>query len=82
MLLPQTTELPMRVAVGAKTRELTELLFKPRDEPGAKTGLAGRSHPLHRFAQESGRGEGQPCSSNHGADLNARDDDICSTPLG
>ena len=37
--------------------------------------------PLHRFAQ-GGDLENATIFLDHGADLHARDEDICSTPLG
>jgi ankyrin repeat protein len=66
-------------SVGARTRELNELLFEHGMNPSQPDWL--RITPLHHFA-----GKGDVESARHflerGADLHARDEDICSTPLG
>ena len=76
-------ELPQRItfpgwAVGAKTRELNELLF--RHGMNRAAGLAAD------HAATSVRRKGDVTSAaqfiDHGANLDARDEDICSTPLG
>lgn len=65
--------------VGAKTRELNELLFQHGMNPSQPDWLGGT--PLHQLAR---RGEVEKASIfiEHGADLDARDEDSCSTPLG
>jgi ankyrin repeat protein len=78
MLLHQPL-LPMRIAIGAKTRELDELLFQHGMNPSGADWLG--ITPLHRFAKK-GDLEKAVLFIEHGADLNARDDDIRSTPLG
>jgi ankyrin repeat protein len=79
LMLHHQPLLPMRIAVGAKTRELTELLFQHGMDP-SKPDWMGIT-PLHRFAMK-GDSLKAGVFIDHGADLNARDDDICSTPLG
>ena len=84
LLLRYQPDLPRRVtfpgwAVGAKTRELNELLFLHGMNPSAPDWLG--ITPLHEFARH-GDVEKAPLFLNHGADLHARDEDICSTPLG
>lgn len=66
-------------SIGAKTRELTELLFQHGMNPNARDWLG--ITPLHYFA---GKGDIENAATyiDHGADLHARDEDICSTPLG
>src|SRR5262249_4905780 len=66
-------------SVGAKTRELNELLFKHGMNPSQPDWL--RATPLHQFARK-GDVEKAALFIEHGADLHARDEDICSTPLG
>jgi len=65
--------------VGAKTRESNELLFKRGMNPSQPDWL--RITPLHQFARK-GEVEKAALFIEHGADLDARDEDICSTPLG
>ena len=88
LILRYRPDLATRVAVGvrsrgpqapAKTRELTELLFQHGMDPSRPDWL--RIAPLHRFAQR-GDLENAAIFIDHGADLHARDEDICSTPLG
>jgi ankyrin repeat protein len=84
LLLRYRPELPKRInfpywSVGAKTRELNELLFKHGTNPSQPDWL--RVTPLHHFARK-GDVENAALFLNHGADLHARDEDICSTPLG
>jgi len=71
--------LPNRIAVGAKTRELNELLFAHGMNPSQPDWLG--IAPLHEFARK-GDVEKAALFIDHGADLHARDEDICSTPLG
>ena len=68
-----------RVAVSARTRALTEFLF----ENGMNPNLAGwlGVSPLHRFARD-GNLEGTAVFLDHGANLHARDEEFCTTPLG
>lgn len=66
-------------AVGAKTRELNELLFQHGMNPSQPDWLG--ITPLHHFARK-GDVEKASVFIAHGADLDARDEDICSTPLG
>ncbi|MBI3320033.1 MAG: ankyrin repeat domain-containing protein [Candidatus Omnitrophica bacterium] len=70
---------PRSGTVGAKTRESTELLFEHGMNPSQPDWL--RTTPLHHFARK-GDVEMAAIFIDHGADLHARDEDICSTPLG
>jgi len=77
-------DLPRRVAfpgwaVGAKTRELNELLFQHGMNASAPDWLG--ITPLQEFARK-GDQEKAAIFLDHGAKLHARDEDICSTPLG
>jgi ankyrin repeat protein len=83
LMLRYQPELPKRIAfpgwaVGAKTRELNELLFQYGMDPSGPDWLL--ITPLHHFARK-----GDVASADqfidHGANLHARDEDICSTPL-
>ena len=76
--LPRRDDFPAW-AVGAKTRELNELLFQHGMDPSAANWLG--ITPLHQFAR-NGDTEKATIFLDHGADLHARDEDICSTPLG
>lgn len=64
---------------GAKTRELNELLFRHGMNPSAPSWLG--ITPLHFFAV-TGDLESAGLFLDRGADVNARDDEFCSTPLG
>jgi ankyrin repeat protein len=68
-----------RVAVAAKTRALTELLF----QRGMNPNLAGwlGVTPLHRFARH-GDIDNAAIFLDHGANVHARDEEFCTTPLG
>ncbi|MBL9169018.1 MAG: ankyrin repeat domain-containing protein [Verrucomicrobiales bacterium] len=84
LMLRYQADLPRRVefpgwAVGAKTRELNELLFQHGMNPSAPDWLG--ITPLHQFAR-NGDVEKAALFLDHGANLHARDEDICSTPLG
>jgi ankyrin repeat protein len=84
LLLRYQPDLPKRVvfpawSVGAKTRELNELLFEHGMNPSQPDWLLVT--PLHQFAR-TGNLERAAQFLDHGADLHARDEDICSTPLG
>ncbi len=79
LLLKYQPDFPRRLAVGAKTRELTELLFAR----GLDSNMADwlEVTPLHEFAR---RGDIEKAGwfLEHGANLHVRDDDLRSTPLG
>jgi ankyrin repeat protein len=84
LILHYRPDLPRRVAfpswsVGAKTRELNQLLFKHGMNPSAP-GWLGIA-PLHEFARKGDTWKAA-LFLDHGAELHARDEDICSTPLG
>jgi uncharacterized protein len=84
LMLRYQPDLPKRVqfpgwSVGAKTRELNELLFQHGLNPSQQDWLCAT--PLHHFARK-GEVEKAEIFIDHGADLYARDEDICSTPLG
>jgi ankyrin repeat protein len=84
LLLRYQPDLPKRImfpywSVGAKTRELNELLFQHGMNPSQPDWL--RTTPLHQFARKGDVGKAA-LFIEHGADLHARDEDICSTPLG
>jgi RNA polymerase sigma factor (sigma-70 family) len=79
LMLRYQPDLPKRRAVGGRTREITELLFKHGMDPNHPNWL--RIMPLHHFA-ESGDLQNAAIFIEHGADLNARDEEFCSTPLG
>ncbi len=78
LMLRYQPDLAQRVAVAAKTRELTELLFEHGMNPSRPDWL--HITPLHEFARK-GDLEKAALFLDHGADLEARDEDICSTPL-
>jgi ankyrin repeat protein len=84
LMLRYQPDLPRRVtfpswSVGAKTRELNELLFAHGMDPSAPNWLGVT--PLHELAR-TGDVDKAALFLDHGADLHARDDDLCSTPLG
>jgi ankyrin repeat protein len=84
LMLRYQPDLPKRLmfpawSVGAKTRELNELLFEHGMNPSQPDWLG--ITPLHQFAR-TGDVEKATLFLEHGADLHARDEDICSTPLG
>ena len=78
-MLRHHPELPKRVSLAGKTRELTELLFAHGMDASRPDWLG--ITPLHHFAGKGDR-ENAALFLDHGADLHARDEDICSTPLG
>jgi ankyrin repeat protein len=83
LMLRYRPDLPQRLtfpgwSVGAKTRELNELLFAHGMNPSQPDWL--RITPLHHLARK-GNVETARTFIEHGADLHARDEDICSTPL-
>lgn len=84
LMLRYQPDLPKRITfpswlVGAKSRELNELLFEHGMNPSQPDWL--RITPLHHFAR-TGDVDKAALFIEHGADLHARDEDICSTPLG
>jgi ankyrin repeat protein len=84
LMLRYQPDLPKRVifpgwSVGAKTRELNELLFEHGMNPSQPDWLL--TTPLHQFARK-GDVEKAELFIERGADFHARDEDICSTPLG
>jgi ankyrin repeat protein len=84
LLLHYQPALPKHVcfpgwSVGAKTRDLNELLFAHGMNASQPDWLL--TTPLHHFARK-GDVEKAELFIEHGADLHARDEDTCSTPLG
>jgi len=79
LMLRYQPDLPKRRAFGGGTREITELLFQHGMNPNHQNWL--RITPLHSFA-ESGDVQNAAIFIAHGADVNARDEEFCSTPLG
>ena len=88
LMLRYKPDLARRVAVGVrvqgpdastKRREIAEQLFQYGMDPSRPNWL--HITPLHRFAQR-GDLENATIFLDHGANLHARDEDICSTPLG
>jgi ankyrin repeat protein len=84
LMLHYRPDLPGRISfapwsVGAKTRELNELLFAHGMNPSQPDWL--RKTPLHHFAAK-GDMENATLFIEHGADLDARDEEFRSTPLG
>jgi len=83
LLLRYQPDLPKRLefpawSVGAKTRELNELLFAHGMNPSQADWLG--ITPLHQFARKGNVVQAQQFID-HGADLHARDEDLSSTPL-
>jgi hypothetical protein len=78
-MLRYQPDLPKRRSVGGKTRTITQLLFQHGMDPNRPNWL--RITPLHHFA-EAGDLENAAEFLDHGADLNPRDEEFCSTPLG
>ncbi|HZF41484.1 MAG TPA: sigma-70 family RNA polymerase sigma factor [Blastocatellia bacterium] len=79
LMLRYQPDLPKRRSIGGGTREITELLFQHGMDPNKPNWL--RITPLHHFAK-SGDVENAAIFIERGADLNARDEEFCSTPLG
>ncbi len=84
LMLRYQPDLPKRLSfpawsVGAKTRELNELLFEHGMNPSLRDWLG--ITPLHEFARK-GDLERATIFIDHGAALDVWDEDICSTPLG
>jgi ankyrin repeat protein len=78
-MLRYQPHLPKRRSVGGKTRAITELLFQHGMDANKLNWL--HITPLHHFA-EAGDLDNAAVFLDHGADLNARDEEFCSTPLG
>lgn len=78
-MLHYQPDLATRVSLPAKTRELTEFLFGKGMNPSQPNWLG--LTPLHHLARSTDV-EMAELFIDHGADLNARDEDISSTPLG
>jgi len=78
LMLRYQPDLPQRVAV-VKSREVTELLFAHGMNPSRPDWLG--ITPRHELARK-GKVDAAGFFLDHGADLHARDEDICSTPIG
>jgi hypothetical protein len=78
LLLRYQPKLAQRIAVVAKTRELTGLLIQQGMDPNRPNWLGITR--LHEFA-EQGAIESAAVFIDHGADLHARDEELRSTPL-
>jgi ankyrin repeat protein len=78
LMLRYQPDLPKRVSL-VKKREVTELLFAHGMDPNRPNWLG--ITPLHEIAR-TGNLEAATLFLDHGANLEARDEDICSTPLG
>src|SRR5262249_12236526 len=88
LMLRYRPDLASRIAVGVrsagpqesvKSRELAELLFDHGMDPSRPDWLG--ITPLHQFARRGDVANAR-IFLDHGADLDARDEDIRSTPLG
>lgn len=79
LMLRYRPELARRVSGNARTRELSEYLFERGANPNHSDWLGMTQ--LHHCAK-AGNIDKAALFIDHGADLNARDEDICSTPLG
>jgi ankyrin repeat protein len=79
LLLSYQPHLAKRIAVVAKTRQLTELLFEHGMDPNLANWLG--ITPLHHFA-ERGDIEKAAVFIDHGAHLDLLDEEFRSTPLG
>jgi ankyrin repeat protein len=79
LMLRYQPDLPKRHTIAPKTRELAELLFAHGMDPSRPNWLGVTR--LHEFSR-TGNVEGAVIFLDHGADIHARDEDICSTPLG
>lgn len=64
---------------AVKTKELTDYLFSKGMDPSLRNWVG--ITPLHRFAQRNDV-PGATIFLDHGADINARDEQLRSTPLG
>jgi ankyrin repeat protein len=84
LMLRYQPDLPRRItspdwSEGPQSLELCELLFKHGMNSNQPNWLG--TMPLHRFARK-GDVANIERFIDHGADLHARDEEICSTPLG
>lgn len=79
LLLHHTPGLPKRVGVAGKTAAITELLFAHGMRANYRNWLGAT--PLHELARQ-GDLENAAIFLDHGADIDAVDDDLLSTPLG
>ncbi|WP_299008032.1 ankyrin repeat domain-containing protein [uncultured Caulobacter sp.] len=84
LMLRYVPDLPTRIASpagwnSATSRMLAELLYRNGMDPNRPDWLGVTQ--LHRFAR-GGDVENARLAIAYGADLSARDEDICSTPLG
>lgn len=79
LMLHHQPDLAKRVSGTARTRELSDFLFERGANPN-KTDWLGIT-ALHQFAKK-GDQDNAGRFIDQGADLNARDEDICSTALG
>ena len=79
LLLQHQPDLASRIAVVAKTHDLTDFLLRAGMDPNLR-GWLGMT-PLHRFAKR-GDIDRAAIFLKHGADLHARDEEFCTTPLG
>jgi ankyrin repeat protein len=79
LMLRYQPDLPKRRSVGGKTRAITELLFRHGMDPNRPNWL--HITPLHYFA-EAGDLDNAAVFLDHGAELDMRDEEYCSTPLG
>jgi len=78
LMLHHQPDLAKRVSGAAKTRELSEFLFERGANPNQANWLGMAA--LHEFAKK-GDVENAAYFLDQGADIHARDEDICSTPL-
>jgi ankyrin repeat protein len=79
LMLRYQPDLPKRRSIGGKTREITELLFQHGMDANKPNWL--RITPLHYFA-ESCDVENAAIFIEHGGNINAQEEEFCSTPLG
>ena len=79
LMLRYQPDLASRIGCGAESRDLTELLFARGMDPSHRDWLGAT--PLHQFAKEGNTALADLFIA-HGAELDARDDDLRSTPLG
>lgn len=79
LMLHHQPELAKRVSGTAKTRELSEFLFERGANPNNANWMGITA--LHHFARK-GDLANAALFIEHGADVHARDEDTCSTPLG
>ncbi len=79
LLLRYQPDLPKRRAVGGGTPEITEMLFRHGMDANYRNWLC--ITPLHNFAASDDELNAE-IFIRHGADVNARDEEFRSTPLG